>query len=267
MEIDFPTRYGPFRARFKPPPGTMRLPEFVFNLFPLEDRLVEMGVRDAQVRGEPPTCRPGCGACCRQPVPVSVPEALFLFEMLAGQPRERREALLARFQTVKEAIQAQNFGERFREPTDYGQESIVGFALDYFKLGLACPFLENESCSIDSFRPAMCREHLVSSPAEFCAYPAERQGEEILYNIGIRPILAPVSVTQALAMLYAELEGGPTTLLPLVLALDHAADNVGAREKHYASETLFTKFFSILDPLARSRIPDSPPTLTSDNSA
>jgi len=43
--------------------------------------------------------------------------------------------------------------------------------LDYFRLGIACPFLEDESCSIHPHRPASCREYLVTSPAANCASP------------------------------------------------------------------------------------------------
>ncbi|MCC6539421.1 MAG: YkgJ family cysteine cluster protein, partial [Bryobacterales bacterium] len=41
----------------------------------------------------------------------------------------------------------------------------------FFALGIACPFLENESCSIHPDRPLICREHLVNTPAEWCAEP------------------------------------------------------------------------------------------------
>ena len=39
----------------------------------------------------------------------------------------------------------------------------------YFRLGIPCPFLEQESCSIYAERPITCREFLVTSPAEHCA--------------------------------------------------------------------------------------------------
>lgn len=42
---------------------------------------------------------------------------------------------------------------------------------DYFALGVPCPFLEDESCSIHPERPLVCREYLVTSPAEHCARP------------------------------------------------------------------------------------------------
>ena len=94
--------------------GAMRLPEFVHNLFPLEDRLVGMGVRSAQQEGRTVSCRAGCGACCRQPVPVSLPEAFLLYEVVAGQPLEQRERTLARFEAAKEVLQANGFGDRFK---------------------------------------------------------------------------------------------------------------------------------------------------------
>jgi hypothetical protein len=38
-------------------------------------------------------------------------------------------------------------------------------SLEYLALGIACPFLEDESCSIHAERPLACRQHLVTSPA------------------------------------------------------------------------------------------------------
>jgi Fe-S-cluster containining protein len=254
MEIDLPSRYGPLKGRLPIPPGAMRLPEFVHNLFPLEDRLVGMGVRSAQQEGRTVSCRSGCGACCRQPVPVSLPEAFLLYEIVASQPPEQRECTLARFEAVKEALQANGFGDRSILAEQAVEGAVAGLALDYFQLGLPCPFLESESCSIHSFRPTSCREHLVTSPAELCAAPAERNGMDIRYNIGLRSVLAPVSMTQALAMLYAELEGEEPVLLPLTLALDRAAEMREARARKHDSQKLFSSFFAILDPLLRSRI-------------
>jgi hypothetical protein len=43
--------------------------------------------------------------------------------------------------------------------------------MKYFGLGIACPFLEDESCSIYEHRPMRCREYLVTSPPENCAHP------------------------------------------------------------------------------------------------
>jgi hypothetical protein len=73
-------------------------------------------------------------------------------------------------------------------------------------------------------------------------------------NIEIRPILAPVSLTQALAVLHAELESVPPIFIPIPLALDYAAEQHEGRAKTYEAEALFRSFFRILGPVAASRI-------------
>ena len=59
-------------------------------------------------------------------------------------------------------------------PTGTAEERTE-LAYEYFKHGIACPFLEDESCSIHPDRPMACREYLVSSPAENCRAPRRRQ--------------------------------------------------------------------------------------------
>ena len=44
-------------------------------------------------------------------------------------------------------------------------------ALRYLGLGISCPFLEAESCSIHPRRPIVCREYLVTSDSSHCATP------------------------------------------------------------------------------------------------
>jgi Fe-S-cluster containining protein len=252
MEIDIPTRYGPLQARFNVPAGTMRLSEFVFSLFPLEERLMAMAVRAAQQEDRAVSCRAGCGACCRQPIPLSLPEAFLLFEVWARQPTERRGAILSRVESAKAELAS--LGDRSLLSAEHNAKEVVSFAFDYFRLDLACPFLEAESCSIHAHRPMSCREHLVTSPAEHCSVPLERRGENIVDNPAIRPVLAPASLTFALAALYAELEGGEPVYVPLVLALDRVVELREARERKHLAVELFASFFRILEPLLRARI-------------
>jgi Fe-S-cluster containining protein len=42
----------------------------------------------------------------------------------------------------------------------------------HFALRTPCPFLEEGSCSIYAQRPLVCREYLVTSPAERCSDPS-----------------------------------------------------------------------------------------------
>ena len=56
------------------------------------------------------------------------------------------------------------------------RETAHALGLKYFALGIPCPFLEEERCTIHEIRPLRCREYLVVSPAEHCAHPATKRG-------------------------------------------------------------------------------------------
>ncbi len=51
------------------------------------------------------------------------------------------------------------------------QAKLMKYVKSYFHANIACPFLENESCSIHESRPLSCREYLVTNPAENCRDP------------------------------------------------------------------------------------------------
>ncbi len=125
--------------------------------------------------GKTVSCRKGCGACCRQLVPVSLSEGERLLRVFDALPRERREALRPRFAAAEAAIEAAGLGQR-------EGRSDRELSAAYFALGLPCPFLEDESCSIHLERPLICREYLVTSPAELCAGPAQE---------GVTPLPVP----------------------------------------------------------------------------
>ena len=96
--------------------------------------------------------------------------------------------------------------------TDADYSALVGA---YFQEGIACPFLEEESCSIYEERPITCREFLVTSPAEHCA----RLGSE-----GVERVRLPVRVFNAVARWQAP-EAGHflERWVPLVLAPEWAS--------------------------------------------
>ena len=123
-------------------------------------------VVDAAERGKTISCRKGCGACCRQLVPVSRTEGERLLTVMEAMPAERQSVLTARFAAAEAAITAGGLADR-RDRSDRD------LSLAYFALGMPCPFLEAESCSIHPDRPLVCREYLVTSPSELCAGPAQ----------------------------------------------------------------------------------------------
>src|SRR4029453_4291200 len=113
---------------------------------------VTRGGRGAEA-GKGISCRKGCGACCRQLVPVSRTEGERLLQLVEAMPAERRETLLARFAAAEVAIEVA--GVKDRQGRSDRELSTASFAL-----GVPCPFLEDESCSIHPERPLVCREYL-----------------------------------------------------------------------------------------------------------
>jgi Fe-S-cluster containining protein len=132
-------------------------------------------VVDAAAAGQSVSCRKGCGACCRQLVPLSRTEGERLLQVVDALPAERRETLMARFAAAEVAIENAGLTER-RGRSDRELSAA------YFALRLPCPFLEEESCSIHPERPLVCREYLVTSPAERCAGPNQE---------GVTPVAVP----------------------------------------------------------------------------
>src|SRR5262249_11986502 len=87
------------------------------------------------------------------------------------------------------------------------------FSHAYFRAGVACPFLEEESCSIHPDRPLACREYLVTSPAENCSHPTE----ETVHMIPI-----PSGGGKAVRALDRQTSPGRAGWVPLILALEWA---------------------------------------------
>ncbi|HUA92650.1 MAG TPA: YkgJ family cysteine cluster protein [Terracidiphilus sp.] len=141
----------------------------------LSNTLSDLTSAGAAKAGAPVSCREGCGACCRQPVPVAPAEARMLAEWIDEQPEERRTVLRERFRQAAARLQESGMAQEVRDCMQASRDARHALGLRYFALGIACPFLEEERCSIHPIRPLRCREYLVVSPAERCATPANAE--------------------------------------------------------------------------------------------
>lgn len=115
------------------------------------------------------SCRKGCGACCRQLVPISRTEGEALLALLETLPAPRRAVLAERFGVASAKLADAGLRDRLLDPGRRTGLTDRDLSTAYFGQGIACPFLEDESCSIHPDRPLVCREYLVTSPAELCA--------------------------------------------------------------------------------------------------
>ena len=117
--------------------------------------------------GKTISCRAGCGACCRQAVPVAESEARSIAALVEAMPEPRRSEIRARFEAAELRLQETALASRVLDMPD--GKTVIDVGTKYFGLGVACPFLEAESCSIHPDRPLRCREYFVTSPAAACA--------------------------------------------------------------------------------------------------
>jgi Fe-S-cluster containining protein len=117
------------------------------------------------------SCKRGCGACCRQLVPVAEVEAHQIRRVIDRQPEPRRTEILARFAAARRMLEVAGLLGNLLHPEGWNDGEGRTLGMRYFQEAIACPFLEEESCSIYADRPSACREYLVTSPAENCRRP------------------------------------------------------------------------------------------------
>ena len=193
-------------------PAEAMLP--VFRSF--AEYFVDLAVSEAQKLGKQITCQKGCGACCRQLVPISAIEARQLAKMIEDMPPVRRQIIRQRFANARRKLAEAGILQMLQHPEAIDPQQREKLAPEYFGLGIACPFLENESCSIHPDRPIACREYLVTSPAEFCASPTPDKVEMISPAAG------------QIWTWVAKMDGAGADYsgwIPLILALEFAAEH------------------------------------------
>jgi Fe-S-cluster containining protein len=170
--------------------GPIRLADLLPLANALADAIVGVGADAVEKRGERISCKKGCGACCRQLVPISEVEARRMREVLESLPEPRRAEIRARFAAARQRLDEAGLLKHLDQRADWKNEDFQARGLAYFRLGIACPFLEEESCSIYADRPVTCREYLVTSPAEHCANPTRETIQSVAFPLKVLPGLA-----------------------------------------------------------------------------
>src|SRR5688572_23728694 len=125
FEIHLETPEGPLHGKIAIPEGPMRLAELAYGALPLVDQLTRLATRREANQGRAISCRKGCGACCRQLVPLSPPEVWFLDDMLRAMPAERRGVLMERFKNVVDVLEASGFIDEFARRQETSEEVVV----------------------------------------------------------------------------------------------------------------------------------------------
>lgn len=221
------------------PPPRGRLDELLPAMQVIDNAAIGHAVGKAEATGKQVTCAKGCSACCRaQPVPVTPPEAHALLLLVEAMPMPRRREVEARFADRVARLRDAGLADGFlhRDPA-LDADGARRLARDYFALGLVCPFLQDDACSIHPQRPFVCRQYLVTSDPVLCADPFENPVDVV-----------PMPLHAATAMLSASSQAMsmPQHTVPLVLALEHARLHRDALRQRVDAEPVFRHWLRAL---------------------
>jgi Fe-S-cluster containining protein len=229
-EVDLVIGTGRLRTRVEVPTAPMSPAGLLPLARALDSACVNAAVEDATAKGRKISCKAGCGACCRQLVPLTEVEARMLQTLVQEMPEPRRSEILARFDRARQQLADGNILSALQNRDT--KETLLQLGLRYFALGIPCPFLENESCSIYEDRPLICREYLVTSPAEACRTPSAETVHCLPLSFKVSASLARATAPRSTETEKQEpgVNGaGPVVLsspwIALTLALEWAAAN------------------------------------------
>lgn len=238
LTIEWRGRRDAVSAPFKL--GPSRLIDLLPAARAVSKQATDAGIADA---GKPVSCRAACGACCRQLVVIPLVEAQSLANLVAAMPAERQAIVRARFAAALQQLEQAGLlgppgrGSRTLLARDCGGLAAMrqDLARRYFALKIACPFLEDESCSIHPDRPLICREHHVSTPAENCAR---------LFEVNVDRIEPAARIGEAVLRTTEIALNDYGWMIPLVLSLEWADNNPGALDAEHDGLALFQTFLS-----------------------
>ncbi len=244
LSLDLPE--GSLEIEVPVPQGPERLVDFAAKMLPLCDVAADMAAQEALRLGRPVSCAKGCGACCRQLVPLSPPEAGIIFEHVRSLPEVHREVITNRFQMALERLERGGLRTELKAVSmDLVHEEISeSLALRYFSLQIPCPFLEEETCGIYSIRPSMCREYQVVSAAKHCLQP---------YAGGVVRLPLSFRLSEALMQIWAQVSQGSVRVVPLVTAWQWSRDNPEHRELTASGRDLLANLLGRISDLVAAR--------------
>jgi len=232
FEVELETRLGPIRGRIPIERRPMRLAELVPQALALADLLVRRAIEHEARDGRPISCRRGCAACCRHPVPLSMPEVFFVADRVNALAAREQTARVARFRAAEGQLERLGVA-RIWLGDDYDDARAYDAALELLRRRFDCPFLDEETCAVHPDRPLRCREYNVTSPAAWCS-DSERHA--------VQAVAVGTPLSTPLARLAAERTGTPLRLVPLALALRFTEQHRDLAERTWPGPDLFQGF-------------------------
>jgi Fe-S-cluster containining protein len=219
-------------VRGEVPLGQVRPDEVLPLLRKIDDVAIDRAVAHSEAGGRPITCCRGCSACCRaQPVPVTPAEAYALALLIERLPQPRQNEVRAKFADRVAKLESAGLADAYLNRTsDVTADDARQVARRYFQLGLVCPFLDEEgACGIYHERPFVCRQYLVTSPAERCSNPFDNE-------VAVLPV--PLAAATGFQKVASQLLRREQLTVPLTLALEYVERHRAELERTFDSREL-----------------------------
>jgi Fe-S-cluster containining protein len=210
VSVEFTVGIGDdqFTATAAVPAGRTNLTQILPVLQSLDNSIIAGVASQLNEAGLSISCKAGCGACCRQMVPLSIFEAEALSTWIRTLPEPHQQELARRCdQALRKLASAGLIDRMVNEDWLAETDSARQLAIDYLYQRIPCPFLEDESCSIHPIRPLVCREYLVTSHPDHCFDPAA---------LKVDPVFLPLNLSRVLNVIGAELEQDSRGWIPLL---------------------------------------------------
>jgi Fe-S-cluster containining protein len=219
--------------------GPTELEEIIAPARTFAERVSELAVQKAREEGKNVTCVKGCAACCRHVVAIASIEAVALAKLVAAMPPARRKKIEVTFANAIAKLERAGLIDAYAPK---GRSALLGASWDevsrrYFDLGVACPFLAEESCSIYADRPLICREYLATTPPSRC----DR------LDGGVETVARPVRMSEVLAVTAHKTASVQEHNIPLVLALEWARVHGAEIAGEHDGEELFHSLMQALE--------------------
>jgi len=203
----------------------------------LANRISQIAVEHVEAEGKQVSCKMGCGACCRQIVPISGVEAASIAAVVASLPKPRQDEVRRRFAAAAARMEAEGL---LNPRAKKGRQALISTAAPgespwedvskrYFKLQIDCPFLVDESCGIYEERPLVCREYHVTTPSTWC--------DELSSEVESVP--RPARMGEVLTDTVNALLGTKAQMIPLTLALEWTSVHAGTLRRIKDGEAMF----------------------------
>jgi len=236
LNLSIDTTSGEMHAQVDVPTGVIPISDIVPVLRSLGEQAQALEVSNTLQSGKTISCQKGCGACCRQMIPVSPPEAFVLIDGMHMLPSNQQERIRQNLALTKKHLQNVGLLHPLQDladsPHQHSDDELESLNRAYYALRLPCIFLENEVCSIYDHRPAGCRSHLVTSLPELC---------QDMANNPIEELHVPLRAGTVLSILWSDLTEGPVRLMPLPVAFEWAETHQELNAPTWKAATLFDK--------------------------